>query len=34
MDDVENLTFKNDIFDTVVDTFGLDYTLNAEKCLE
>ena len=28
VDDVENMTLKSELFDCVVDTFGLDYTLN------
>jgi methyltransferase OMS1 len=31
---VENMTIKDNVFDTVVDTFGLDYTLYPEKCLK
>jgi methyltransferase OMS1 len=34
VDDVENLTFKDNVFDTVVDTFGLEYYLNPEKALK
>ena len=34
IEDVEKLTFKDDVFDTVVDTFGLEYYVNPEKALE
>jgi len=33
LDDVENLNFDNDSFDTVVDTFGLEYYLNPARAL-
>ena len=33
-EDVEKMGFKNDVFDCIVDTFGLDYTLYPLKCLE
>ena len=33
-EDIENMTLKSDIFDSVVDTFGLIYTLNPKKCLK
>ena len=33
IDDTENLTFKDDTFDTVVDTFGLEYYVNPKKAL-
>jgi ubiquinone/menaquinone biosynthesis C-methylase UbiE len=33
-EDVENMSFKDDSFDTVVDTFGLEYYLNPEKVLK
>ena len=28
------MTLRDDIFDCVIDTFGLDYTLYPEKCLK
>lgn len=34
IDDVENLTFKDNVFDTVVDTFGLEYYVNPVKALK
>lgn len=34
IEDVEKMNLKSDLFDTVVDTFGLDYTLYPEKCLQ
>ena len=33
IDDTEKLTFKDDVFDTVVDTFGLESYVNPEKAL-
>lgn len=33
IEDVEKMTLKSDLFDCVVDTFGLNYTLYPEKCL-
>lgn len=33
VEDIEKMTLKSDLFDTVVDTFGLIYTLNPQKCL-
>ncbi|EAR90597.1 ubiquinone/menaquinone biosynthesis methyltransferase family protein (macronuclear) [Tetrahymena thermophila SB210] len=34
IDDTENLTFKDNVFDTVVDTFGLEYYVNPDKALK
>ncbi len=33
IEDVERLTFKDDVFDTIVDTFGLEYYPNPQKAL-
>ena len=33
MEDSENLSFNNDSFDCVVDTFGLEYTFDPVKQL-
>jgi ubiquinone/menaquinone biosynthesis C-methylase UbiE len=32
--DVTKMPFKDDEFDTVIDTFGLEYVLNPTKALE
>jgi ubiquinone/menaquinone biosynthesis C-methylase UbiE len=32
--DVTKMPFKDDEFDTVVDTFGLEYVINPTKALE
>jgi len=32
--DVMKMPFANDQFDTVIDTFGLEYVLNPHKALE
>ena len=34
VDDVEKMTFKDNVFDTVVDTFGLEYYVNPKKALQ
>jgi len=34
IEDVEKMTFKDDVFDTVVDTFGLDYYIDPAKALD
>ena len=34
IDDVEKMSFKDDSFDTIVDTFGLEYYVNPDKALE
>lgn len=34
VEDVEKLSFKDDVFDTVVDTFGLEAYVTPEKALE
>jgi len=34
VEDVEKMTLRSDLFDTVVDTFGLNYTLHPLKCLK
>jgi ubiquinone/menaquinone biosynthesis C-methylase UbiE len=34
IEDVEYMTFKDNTFDTVVDTFGLEYYLNPEKAIK
>ena len=34
LEDVENLSFKDNTFDTVVDTFGLEYYLNPRQALK
>ncbi|CAD8114259.1 unnamed protein product [Paramecium sonneborni] len=33
LEDVENMSFKDNTFDTVLDTFGLEYYLNPEKVI-
>lgn len=32
--DVTKMPFKDDEFDTVIDTFGLEYVINPTKALE
>lgn len=34
IDDSEALSFKDDVFDTIVDTFSLEYYVNPEKALK
>jgi ubiquinone/menaquinone biosynthesis C-methylase UbiE len=34
IDDTENLTFKDNVFDTVVDTFAMEYYVNPAKALQ
>lgn len=33
LEDVENMSFKENTFDTILDTFGLEYYLNPEKAI-
>lgn len=33
LEDVENMSFKDNTFDTILDTFGLEYYLNPEKAI-
>jgi ubiquinone/menaquinone biosynthesis C-methylase UbiE len=33
IEDIERMTFKDNVFDTVVDTFGLEYYVNPAKAL-
>ncbi|KRX00572.1 hypothetical protein PPERSA_12791 [Pseudocohnilembus persalinus] len=33
LEDVEKMTFKDDVFDSAVDTFGMEYYVNPEKAL-
>ena len=34
LEDMDTLSFKDSTFDTVVDTFGLEYNMNPRKALE
>ena len=34
IDDVEKMSFRDNIFDCVLDTFGLEYYVHPEKALQ
>jgi ubiquinone/menaquinone biosynthesis C-methylase UbiE len=33
IDDVEKMSFKDNVFDSVIDTFGLEYYVNPDRAL-